>query len=168
MMAISQKNNQALKNPWVLGFLAFLCTFVTMNIIFIYLAFSSPPNLVVENYYERGKAYVHKEPQIEQEKILGWNGVIMAPPKSRVNQRQTYEVFIQGKNSTAVQLDSVTLFAYRPSDMREDFSVEMNPMGLGRYSVDIEFSLPGNWDVIVEAKRGEDEFMITRRIYIDP
>jgi len=168
MMAISQENKQALKNPWVLGFLVFLCTFVTMNIIFVYLAFKSPPNLVVDDYYERGKTYAQKELQIEQEKKLGWNGVIMAPSNSRVNQRQAYEVFIQGKNSTAVELDSVTLFAYRPSDMREDFSVEMNPIGLGRYGVDIEFGLPGNWDIIVEAKRGEDEFMITRRIYIDP
>ena len=159
-MAISQENKQALKNPWVLGFLVFLCTFVTMNIIFVYLAFKSPPNLVVDDYYERGKTYAQKK--------LGWNGVIMAPSNSRVNQRQAYEVFIQGKNSTAVELDSVTLFAYRPSDMREDFSVEMNPIGLGRYGVDIEFGLPGNWDIIVEAKRGEDEFMITRRIYIDP
>lgn len=167
-MAISQKNNQALKNPWVLGFLAFLCTFLTANAIFIYLAFSSPPNLVVDNYYERGKAYAQKELQMEQEKLLGWNGVIMAPAKSRVNQSQAYEVFIQGKNSTALQLDSVTLFAYRPSDMREDFSVEMNPLGVGRYGADVEFSLPGNWDLIVEAKRGEDEFLITRRIYIDP
>ena len=167
-MAISQESNQALKNPWVLGFLAFFCTFVTMNIIFIYFAFSSPPNLVVDNYYERGKKYTQQELQMEQEKKLGWSGVIMAPPQSRVNQRQPYEVFIQGKNSTAVQLDSVRFFAYRPSDMREDFSVEMNPIGLGRYGADIAFDLPGNWDIIVEAKRGENEFLITRRIYIDP
>ena len=87
MMAISQENNQALKNPWVLGFLAFLCTFVTMNIIFIYLAFKSPPNLVVDNYYERGKAYAEKEMQLEQENKLGWSGVIMVPANNRVNQR---------------------------------------------------------------------------------
>ncbi len=168
MMAISQENNQALKNPWVLGFLAFLCTFVTMNIIFIYLAFKSPPNLVVDNYYERGKAYAEKDMQLEQENKLGWSGVIMVPANNRVNQRQAYEVLIQGKNSKTVNLDSVSLFAYRPSDQRQDFSVEMNPIGLGRYGADIEFGLPGNWDIIVEAKRGEDEFLITRRIYIDP
>ncbi len=167
-MAISQENNQALKNPWVLGFLLFLCTFVTMNIIFIYLAFKSPPNLVVDDYYERGKAYAQKEMQNDQGNKLGWSGVIMLPKNNRVNQRQAYEVFIQGKNSAAIELDSVTLFAYRPSDMQEDFSVEMNPMGLGRYGSDIEFGVPGNWDIIVEAKRGEDEFVITRRIYIDP
>ena len=109
-----------------------------------------------------------KEAALEDEAKLGWSGVIMAPAESRVNQRQAYEVLIQGKNSAGLNLDSVTLFAYRPSDMKEDFSVPMNKMSAGRYAADVAFDLPGNWDLIVEAKRGEDEFLITRRIYIDP
>lgn len=167
-MAISQDNPQALKNPWVLGMLGFLVVFLTANFIFIYLAFKQPPNLVVDNFYERGKAYAMKEAALDQEKQLGWSGVVMAPSDSRVNQRQPYEVLIQGKNSAGLDLDSVTLYAYRPSDMDADFSVEMNKMSAGRYSADVAFDLPGNWDLIVEAKRGEDEFLITRRIYIDP
>ncbi|AFJ01627.1 putative integral membrane protein linked to a cation pump [Methylophaga frappieri] len=167
-MAISQHNPQALKNPWVLGFLGFLVTFLTANAVFIYLAFQQRPNLVVDNFYERGKAYAMKEAAVENEQTLGWNGVIMAPAKTRVNQKQPFEVLIQGKNSTALNLDSVTFFAYRPSDMNADFSIAMNQMAAGRYAADITFSLPGNWDVIVEAKQGEDEFLLTRRIYIDP
>ncbi len=167
-MAISQDNPKALNNPWVLGMLGFLVVFLTANFIFIYLAIKQPPNLVVDNFYERGKDYAMKEAAIDQEKELGWNGLIMSPPESRVNQSQPYEVLIQGKNSVGLDLDSVTLFAYRPSDMNADFSLPMNKMSAGRYSVDIAFNLPGNWDLIVEAKRGEDEFLITRRIYIDP
>ncbi len=167
-MAISQHNPQALKNPFVLGKLGFLVVFLSANFVFIYLAFKQPPNLVVDNFYERGKAYAMKEAALEDEAKLGWSGVIMAPAESRVNQRQPYEVLIQGKNSAGLNLDSVTLFAYRPSDMKEDFSVPMNQMSAGRYGADIAFDLPGNWDLIVEAKRGDDEFLITRRIYIDP
>jgi len=167
-MAISQDNPNALKNPWVLGIIGFLLLVITVNTIFIYNAFKHRPNLVVDNFYERGKAYAMKEAAIDQEKQLGWNGLIMSPPESRVNQSQPYEVLIQGKNSAGLDLDSVTLFAYRPSDMDADFTVPMNKMSAGRYSVDIAFNLPGSWDLIVEAKRGEDEFLITRRIYIDP
>ena len=167
-MAISQENNQALKNPWVLGVIGFLLVVISVNSFLIYMAFKQPPNLVVDNFYERGKAYAMKEAAVEQEKLLGWSGVVMAPPETRVNQRQPYEVLIQGKNSVALTLDSVTLFAYRPSDMTADFSVPMNQMSAGRYSADITFELPGNWDLIVEAKSGEDEFLITRRIYIEP
>lgn len=167
-MAISQLNNQALKNPWVLGVIGFLLVVIAVNSLFIYLAFKQPPNLVVDNYYERGKAYAMKEAAVEQEKKLGWSGVVMSPPDSRVNQQQPYEVLIQGKNSAGLNLDSVILFAYRPSDMSADFSVPMNKMSAGRYSADIAFELPGNWDLIVEAKLGDDEFLITRRIYINP
>ncbi len=167
-MAISQDNPNALKNPWVLGIIGFLLLVITVNTIFIYNAFKHRPNLVVDNFYERGKAYAMKEAAMEQEEKLGWNGLIMAPSKSRVNQSQPYEVLIQGKNSAGLDLDSVTLFAYRPSDMDADFSIPMNKMSAGRYSADIAFMLPGNWDLIVEAQRGDDKFLITRRIYIDP
>lgn len=167
-MKISQENPQALRNPWVLGMLVFLVVFLTANAVFIYLAFSSPPNLVVEDFYERGEAYEKTRERIEQEKALGWSGLLMVPTTSRVNQVQTYEALITGKNSAGLLLDSVTLFAYRPSDAEQDFSAEMQKSGHGSYVTDISFALPGTWDIIIEAKRGQDEFIITRRIRIDP
>ena len=168
-MNISQHNKQALKNPWVLGMLLFLLTFLTANVVFIYLAFKSPPNLVVKDFYERGKVYVETHERIiEQEKSLGWNGNLMLPAQTRVNQTQTFETLIQGKNSTNLILDSVVLHAYRPSDARADFAVEMLSQGPGRYASDITFTLPGIWDVIVVAKQGEQEFVITKRINISP
>jgi len=167
-MNISQKNPQALKNPWVLGLLAFLVTFLTANAIFIYLAFKSPPNLVVEDFYERGEAYEITQKNIEKEKALGWTGLILAPSKTRVNQQQNYEVMLQGKNSVGLDLDSVTLHAYRPSDAKADFSVEMTKKQPGVYSADISFQLPGIWDVIVEAKLDDKEFLTTKRLTISP
>jgi nitrogen fixation protein FixH len=61
---ISQDNPKALQNPWVLGMLLFLVVFLSANAIFIYLAFKSPPNLVVEDFYERGEAYTDKKKTI--------------------------------------------------------------------------------------------------------
>ncbi|MBL4638561.1 MAG: FixH family protein [Proteobacteria bacterium] len=167
-MNISQKNPQALKNPWVLGLLAFLVTFLTANGIFIYLAFKSPPNLVVEDFYERGEAYEQTQKRIEQEKSLGWTGLILAPTKTRVNQSQNYEILLQGKNSVGLDLDSVVIHAYRPSDARADFSVEMTKKQAGVYTADISFNLPGIWDLIVEAKLGDQAFLTTKRITISP
>lgn len=167
-MFISQQNKKALKNPWVLGIISFLLLVISVNSFFIYQAFKQPPNLVVDNFYERGKVYQQRQAAQDQENQLGWTGLMITPPKSRVNQLQAYEVLVQGENSARVDLDSVTFFAYRPSDMKADFSIEMDEISAGRYTADIAFNLPGNWDLIVEAKRGEDEFLITRRIYIDP
>jgi len=92
----------------------------------------------------------------------------MAPKSTRVNQVQSYEILLQGKNSVGLILDSVTLHAYRPSDARADFSAEMIKQQAGIYSTDISFDLPGIWDLIVEAKVGEQEFLTIKRITISP
>lgn len=166
MMNISQKNSEAFKNPWVWAGLAFLCTFVSMNIFFIYQAFSSPPNLVLENFYERGRTYDDMQDRLARERELGWSGLIMAPADSQTGVEQRWEVLIQDKAGETLQFDTVELFAYRPSDAREDFSVSMHAQENGVYAADINFTLPGNWDIIVEARRGDDEFAITRRTFI--
>jgi nitrogen fixation protein FixH len=105
-MKISQENPQALRNPWVLGMLVFLFVFLSANAVFIYLAFSSPPSLVVEDFYEKGEAYAETQERIEKQKALGWSGMLMVPTNSRVNQTQTYEALITGKNSAGLLLDA--------------------------------------------------------------
>lgn len=167
-MNISQNNKEALKNPWVLGMLLFLVTFVTANGIFIYLAFESPPSLVVEDFYERGENYLETHKLVEKQKALGWTGIIMAPENTRINQHQLYEVLLQGKHSKALILDSVVLHAYRPSDAKADFSVEMQKSKPGMYDADVSFNLPGIWDVIIVATQGQDEFLVTKRFNISP
>ena len=167
-MSISQSNNEALKNPWVLGIILFVMTFITANAVFIYQAFKNPPSLVVPDFYERGKRYEDTQKRIEQEKALGWTGVLMTPAATRVNQSQAYEVLIQGRNSVNLELDSVTINAYRPSDANADFSAAMTKKSPGQYSADMSFNLPGIWDIIVVAKQGEQEFLVTKRVTIAP
>lgn len=167
-MMISQKNKEALKNPWVWGLILFFLTFLAANAVFIYLAFKSPPNLVVPDFYERGKRYEDTQLRIEKEKALGWTGILTVPKQTRVNQTQSYEILIQGKNAVSLALDSVVIEAYRPSDKRADFSEEMIAGSPGVYTADMSFSLPGIWDVIVIAKQGEQEFLVTKRITIKP
>lgn len=167
-MTISQSNKQALKNPWVLGFIAFLITFLTANAVFIWLAFESPPSLVDKNFYENGENYEEIQKKVKQQQALGWNGLLLLPAQTRVNQSQVYEVLIQGKNSTAVALDSVVLKAYRPSDARADFSSVMNNTKPGIYQAEMSFNLPGTWDLVVEAVQGDNEFVVAKRITINP
>jgi len=167
-MNISQSNKEALKNPWVLAIMLFVLTFVSMNAVFIYLAFKSPPSLVDKNFYENGENYDQIQKKIDQQKALGWTGLIIVPTKTRVNQKQTYEVLIQGKNSTSVPLDTVVIKAYRPSDAEADFSTAMVNTKPGTYQAELSFSLPGTWDIVVEAVEGENEFVMTKRVSISP
>jgi len=167
-MNISQSNKEALKNPWVLAIILFVLTFVSMNAVFIYLAFQSPPSLVDKNFYENGENYEQIQKKIDQQKALGWTGLLIIPVKTRVNQLQTYEVLIQGKNSTALALDTVVIKAYRPSDAEADFSTEMVNTKPGTYQAELSFSLPGTWDIVVEAVEGTNEFVMTKRVSISP
>jgi nitrogen fixation protein FixH len=168
MFGISQESNHALKNPWVLGFIGFFCTFVTANIIFITLSFKAPPALVVDDFYEKGQAYEETQKRIAEERSLGWTGLLMTPATIRVNQTQTYDIFLHGKNSASLDLDTVTFFAYRPSDKEADFALPMKQKQPGIYTIDAGFSLPGIWDVIVEAKQGDQRFLTTKRISVKP
>lgn len=167
-ISISQSNKEALKNPWVLGIILFVFTFLTANAIFIYLAFESPPSLVDKNFYEHGKNYDEIQQQMEQQKALGWTGLVMIPSTTRVNQLQTYEVLIQGKNAAGIDLDSVVLKAYRPSDARADFSAIMAKTSPGIYAAQMRFNLPGTWDLVVEAKQAQQQFVVTKRVSIKP
>jgi len=167
-MSISQSNNEALKNPWVLAIILFVITFVSMNAVFIYLAFKSPPSLVDKDFYENGKNYEQIQKQIELQKELGWSGNLFIPKQTRVNQTQNYEVLIQGKNSASLALDSVVIKAYRPSDAHADFSSEMTNSKPGTYETELQFNLPGTWDLVVEAVQSENEFVLYKRVTISP
>ena len=49
---ISQDNKQAMRNPWLLGWLGILAVVITVNIIFIVTAFKTYPGLVDDDYYD--------------------------------------------------------------------------------------------------------------------
>ncbi len=167
-MVISQRNKEALKNPWVLGMLLFLIVFLTVNGIFIYYAFKLPPNLVDKNFYEDGENYLETQKKIRAQALLGWHGQILLPARTKVKRQQSYQAIIQGKNAEDLVLDSVVLKAYRPSDYRADFSMPMKKIKPGIYEAQMQFNLPGTWDLVLEARQGEVDFVMSKRIHIHP
>jgi len=167
-MNISQSNKDGLKNPWLLGIATALLISMSGTFFLIYIAFKNPPSLVDKNFYESGKNYDIIQKQIDQQKELGWTGLLMIPTKTRVNQTQIYEVLIQAKNAVSIELDSVVMKAYRPSDINADFSVIMVKMKPGVYAAEMSFDLPGTWDLVVVAKQDNKEFVVTKRVSIYP
>jgi nitrogen fixation protein FixH len=167
-MAISQSNKEALKNPWALGILIFIAFFLVSNAVFIYLAFKTAPNLVVTDYYERGEQFKELQDAMEKQTRLGWQATLLTPAQIKLYQKQTFEFIIRDKHSSALDLSSVTLHAYRPSDAEADFSQQMKETSPSHYQAELMFPLRGSWDVIVKAQKGTDEFLLTKRIHIVP
>lgn len=164
----SQSNSEILRNPWGLTFLGIMATFITVNVVFIIVAFVSSPGLVVENYYEAGRAY-------EKNALK----MLAATQNTRMWETRldmTRNVFIGRENAirfTAVDqrglpIDkaNVQLVAYRPSDADEDIITQMNEIAPGLFEAVVTFPLKGIWDVNIKLQQGNNKFELAKRISV--
>jgi len=156
------KNQSPWRSPWVLGWVGLLVAFFIANGVMIYLSVTHAPNLVVKDYYERGKDY-EKNMLKRMARNPGWRMQIKAPDYVGVNEEVTFRYIVLDKNGEAVRPDAVVFHAYRPSDGSYDFSIPMREDRKGHYLAEMTFPLKGVWDVIVSARQGEDEYNTSYR-----
>jgi len=150
-------------NPWVLGWIGLLVVFLIANFIMIYLAVTHNPGLVVDDYYERGQNFEQNMLK-RQARDPGWEMKLLSPRMVGVAEPADFGVRILDKQGNAVAPDSVTFYAYRPSDARQDFSVPMSEQDAGVYRAEVSFPLLGVWDILISAKHGDDEYHLPHRV----
>lgn len=155
--------NSAWRSPWVIAWVSMVVIFFTMNMVMIFMAVDNNPGLVVDDYYERGQDY-EKNLLKRLARDPGWKMQLQLPRKIEVDQPVIARYSVQDQSGQPVTPDSVTFFAYRPADAKADFSVPMQQVAPGRYEAEIRFPLFGAWDILVSAKRGEDEYNTPKRI----
>jgi len=164
-MHISQNNKQAMRNPWVLGWLGLLVTVIAVNVAFIVTAFNTTPGLVDDKYYEKGRD-VEKNfrKRLEARNRLGWDIRLNTPETVVAGQAANYGVSLVDSAGMALRDAQVTLEAYRPSDASMDIRAQMEPVTDGIYQARLVLPLKGIWDMKVIVRHGEDELEIARRI----
>lgn len=166
-MIISQDNKQAMRNPWVLGWLALLITVILVNVIFIVTAFITSPGLVDEGYYEKGRDVEKNfQQKMEARNRLGWDIRLQSPEQVVIGKSGNYSVNIVDKVGMPVQEAQVILEAYRPSDAAADIKIPMEAISKGVYQAQLTLPLKGIWDLKVNVMQGEDELDIARRINV--
>lgn len=166
-MFISQDNKQAMRNPWVLGWLGLLAFVLLVNVVFIVTAFNTSPGLVEEGYYEKGRDHEENfQKRMEARNRLGWEMNLHTPEEILVNQPRTYSLNIVDKAGLPLKDAEVTFQAYRPSDSAADFAGEMEMLSTGVYQSRLDFSLKGIWDLKVMVRQGDDELEVSRRINV--
>ncbi len=164
---ISQDNKQALRNPWVLGWIAGILLVLAVNVGFIITAVVTNPGLVDKNYYEKGR---DQEQNFIQQRLtrdrLGWEMKLNAvrPPVAGEPTRYTFNI-VDGKG-VAIDGDKAILHAYRPSDVDADFDVVMQEIAPGVYSAEVVFPLKGIWDLSATLFKADDSLKVTRRISV--
>lgn len=167
-LGISQDSKQALRNPWVLGWLGFVMIVLAVNVGLILLSRSSNPGLVDKNYYDHGRDYERNvRKQISARELLGWEARLETPEHIVMAQPAALRFAVVDNRGLPVSDADITISVYRPADAAADFMVAMSQVAAGRYEADIHFPLKGTWDLIVKVKRGEDEYEITRRVSVN-
>lgn len=164
-MFISQDSKQAMRNPWVLGWLGLLIGVVLVNVAFIVTAFKTNPGLVEEGYYEKGRDVEKNfQKRLEARNRLGWDIRLQSPEKVIAGQTGHYSVNIVDQVGMPLRDAEVSLQAYRPSDASADIRAEMELVATGVYQTRLQLPLKGIWDLKVMVQRGEDKLEIARRV----
>lgn len=163
----SQSNREALRNPWFLGWLVLLGTFLSVNLLFVILAITSNPGLVVEDYYEQGRQYEqHALERIAAQKNLRWTTRLEIPQSIVRDLQDVYRFSAVDEYGLPVNNAAVKLLAYRPSDASKDFVISLQELVPGLYEGELRFSLPGVWDLNVDVRHNNDHFEMSHRIFV--
>ncbi len=159
----------ALQSPWVWALLILMGVAFVANGVLIYFAYKARPNLVATDYYERGENYQTQQ-RIENRMKghLGWRMEAAREIAASAGKPAPVTVTITDKDGLPAAPEIVELYAYRPSDARYDFALPMTRAGNGLFTAQAAFPLKGIWDLIIEAKQGDELIKITRRITVLP
>ena len=160
------EKDSALKSPWIRGLIVMMAVIFAANVTMITLAFKTSPGLVVDDYYEKGKNYNKSLEKMAAQKALGWDASLLIPETIVEGEINRYGLTVFDKSKSALSVDKVEIYAFRPSDVKADFMTQMKPDADGQYAGDLMFPLPGVWDLIVNIIKGNDQFEITKRIFV--
>jgi nitrogen fixation protein FixH len=166
---ISQDNKQAMRNPWVLGWLGILITVIGVNIAFIITAFSTSPGLVDEGYYEKGRDHEKNfQQKMETRHRLGWNISLQTPETITLGVPANFSVSVTDRNGNPLKGATATLHAYRPSDAAADFTAELTKVDQseGVFQSKLPLTLKGVWDLNITVVQGEELLETSRRVTV--
>jgi nitrogen fixation protein FixH len=158
-------SNSPWRSPWVLSWIGLILVVLAVNLAFVYLAISSNPGLVSDDFYDRGQHY-EQSLASRLARDPGWTLRTDIPDDLKPGEAATIRVVLVNKAGQPVTPDAVTFFAYRPSDKNRDFSAPMVEEGKGRYAARVTFPLFGAWDGLVAVRQGADEFTSGERIVV--
>lgn len=164
---ISQDNKQAMRNPWVLGWLGILITVIGVNVAFIVTAFNTSPGLVDEAYYEKGRDHEkHFQEKMTARNRLGWHISLQTPKIINLGAQENYSVSVRDRVGNPLKDAKVTLHAYRPSDAAADFTTELQMVADGVFQSKVQLPLKGIWDLNIAVVQGEDRLETAHRVHV--
>ena len=155
----------AWRSPWVIGWVGLVVVVLGVNLTMVFLAVTTNPGLVNEDYYARGQDY-EKTMMARRARDPGWTLTADFPPDIRLREPTMLRVFLVDKAGQPVSPGTLTFHAYRPSDKSLDFSLPMVEEAKGRFAVKVSFPVFGVWDTLVAVEQGGEEYTTGARLHV--
>jgi len=162
----SSSNKQSwYKSPWVIGWLLLVIIVLAVNAFMIFQSINDFPGLVVDDFYERGQDYEENiNKKLENNEKWDTNFQLS---EVYLNKPVTINFQIKDKTGALSSVEKITLFAYRPSDAKKDFSMSMTLADNKKsYQVTMTFEDKGKWDLLASAVIDGTEVNYAKSIFV--
>ena len=159
---LSQRQSFGLRNPWLIGILAFIALTFVVNGFFIYMSVQYKPALVDQFWNgkdRKSQEIIHRDLQAHQS--LAWQLTVRQPKALVSGEAVHYRIAVRDREGKSVTGGKMRVTARRSADARQDFSIPFYEVGLGEYEGDIRFPLKGYWELHFNIVRDDAGFSVT-------
>lgn len=164
MTVTQQSPEQARKSAWIPWvFVGGMGVVVAVNAVMITFAISTFSGISVEKPYERGVAYNRVLEAQARQDALGWTfGTTFQPAGGQLDGR----LVLTAHGPDGAPLDGLVLDArlVRPVEKTVPIELAFTAAGDGRYIARAELPMPGQWDLKLHARRGDDLYTLIERL----
>jgi len=143
--------------PWLL--VAGLAVTVAVNGAMVWIALDSWPGLTTDDAYAKGLAYNRTIAARAAEAALGWQIEFEYRAGRAV-------VAVSDRDGRPINGLEVELQLRRPTHEGFDQSARLAGRGEGRYVAPVSLPLSGQWNAVVEARRGRDRVSAQARLSV--
>ncbi len=148
--------------PWAIaGSMGFV---VAVNLALAYFAFSSSPGLVTQHPFDEGNGYNAILEAAARQDALGWTAKLAF--SSSATTRGELDAAFTDRAGKPVHGLSVTAHIERPVEARPEILLALPEAEAGRYRAHADLGEPGQWDVRIVARRGDELYEFGQRILV--
>lgn len=152
--------------PWI--FVGGMAVVIVVNIVFITAAVGTFPGLETTDHYRKGLAY-NKDLAAEQaQERRGWQMQFQFQPEGASDSAHRGRLAVQFTDAAGGPLAHLDVRAdlVRPTRQGYDQALTLSTLGNGRYGGEVALPLPGQWEVRILARDGDQHFQATRRLLV--
>jgi len=149
--------------PWV--FVGAMLVVVVVNAIMVTFAVKTFTGLMVPKPFERGVAYNRVLEAQHRQDALGWT---FTATFDVVGEGLDGRLALVARGAAGQPLDGLALEGVlaRPVEAMAPVPLYFTAEGNGRYAARVDVPKPGQWDLKVTARRGDDSYILIERLFL--